>query len=85
MTTPSERALIVARERWAHSDECSCPSCIRWALALDAFAAEAVRAERERCRTYNEIVTILFECDHGDEDMCGCRDKALTLMTTLRR
>lgn len=47
---------------------------------------EVQRAEAAegRCRTYNEIVTILFECDHGDEDMCGCRDKALTLMTTLR-
>ena len=43
------------------------------------------RAEDQRVRLlYNEAVTVLLECDHGDEKTCGCRDRAVERLTAIR-
>ena len=31
---------------------------------------------RDCCLLYNEAVTVLLECDHGDEQTCSCRAEA---------
>ena len=50
MTTPSERAVEKAKEvYWPVRDSCAVGGIQAIAEALDAFAAEAVRAEREAC------------------------------------
>ena len=49
-----------------------------------AHAAQAVADMKERCLLYNEAVTILLECDHGDEATCGCRDRAMGRLIEIR-
>ena len=52
-----------------------------------AFIAlrDAARAEQREARMlYNEAVTILLECAHGDEQTCGCKDRALERLAAIR-
>lgn len=87
LSTASALAQKFTETKWeSYSAQSECwRDFIAACAPAHVLAWEREREElRARCRTYNEIVTILFECDHGDEDMCGCRDKALTMMTTLR-
>ena len=51
MTTPSERAIRLAWDFCVdeHHWDDPCPHCIGVAQAIEKFAAEAVRAEREAC------------------------------------
>lgn len=55
--------------------------------AADYAAAEALLAEVERLgdrsKLYNEAVTILLECNHGDEPACGCRDRSMERLIPL--
>ena len=45
---------------------------------------DAARAEQREARMlYNEAVTILLECAHGDEQTCGCKDRALERLAGL--
>ena len=45
---------------------------------------DAAHAERREARMlYNEAVTILLECAHGDEQTCGCKDRALERLAGL--
>ena len=46
--------------------------------------AEHDEAWQRRCDLYREAVTILIECDHGDENTCGCSDRAMTLLTEIK-
>ena len=39
----------------------------------------AIRWLKARCVAYSEAVTILVECDHGDEATCRCRDRAAAI------
>ena len=41
--------------------------------------------EQERGLLYNEALTLLLECDHGDERTCGCRDSAMERIAALAR
>ena len=52
-----------------------------------ALAAQREEIERLKARNWNysEAVTILLECDHGDEGTCGCRDKASERIKAIRR
>jgi len=45
----------------------------------------AIRWLKARCVSYSEAVTILDECDHGDERTCGCRDKAAAITVEMPR
>jgi hypothetical protein len=59
------------------------------AITIDALRAEqaedraAIRFLRERNGRYSEVITILVECDHGDEDACGCRDRAQAIVHSI--
>ena len=60
---------------------------IREKILLPEFLAlrDAARAEQREARMlYNEAVTILLECAHGDEQTCGCKDRALERLATIR-
>jgi len=39
----------------------------------------AIRWLKARCVAYLKVVTILEECDHGDEATCRCRDRAAAI------
>ena len=78
---PREIAREIVSEWWGciHDDDGS-----RLEEMIAAAMARAVTAERERNMAYSEAVTVLLECDHGDEQTCGCRDRALSILIALR-
>ena len=50
-----------------------------YSLVADSVALQA------RCDQYQSAVTILLECNHGDEAACGCRERATSLLARLSR
>ena len=67
----------------AHRSSISCGFCYvqgnRYIALRDAARAE----QREARMLYNEAVTILLECAHGDEQTCGFKDRALERLARL--
>ena len=55
-----------------------------WAHWTQRLATAETRV-RERGLLYNEALTLLLECDHGDERTCGCRDSAMERIAALAR
>jgi hypothetical protein len=80
MTKPSELAQEAAFCFGIRCDDCAdtcnddadCVECVaalkHWALALDAFAARAVEAERQRCERI------------AADNVCGCGDNTAALI-----
>ena len=60
----------------------ACADCL---VTFGRALRDATRAEQREARMlYREAVTILLECAHGDEQTCGCKDRALERLAAIR-
>ena len=87
-----EPSLTALARKWARNFFTVCPPPdSKWFVEealiplLTEHIADAVVAalegvensHKQRSLLYNEALTLLLECDHGDEKTCGCRDSAM--------
>ena len=74
-----------ALEVWS-SMPCGCDGTHASLAELSKCLLDGAEArEQERGLLYNEALTLLLECDHGDERTCGCRDSAKERIAALAR
>ena len=74
-----------ALEVWS-SMPCGCDGTHASLAELSKCLLDGAEArEQERGLLYNEALTLLLECDHGDERTCGCRDSAMERIAALAR